>query len=77
MSEHISAIYENGTFRPLSKVDLDEGEEVDVILVRKGDSDPADSKRILSRIAGLPIKASEDEFSGADHDIILYPKTEQ
>lgn len=77
MSEHISAIYENGTFRPLSKVDIDEGEEVDVILVRKSDSDPADSRRVLSRIASLPIEASDGEFSGADHDTILYPKTEQ
>lgn len=77
MSESISAIFENGKFRPLSNVDLDEGEEVNVILLRKSDSDPVESRRILSRIASLPAEGSSDEFSGADHDTILYPKTEQ
>jgi predicted DNA-binding antitoxin AbrB/MazE fold protein len=77
MNESISAIFENGKFRPLSTVDLDEGEEVSVILLRKTDSDPAKSRRILSRIASLPVEGSGDEFSGADHDTILYPKSEQ
>jgi predicted DNA-binding antitoxin AbrB/MazE fold protein len=77
MSEPITAIFENGSFRPLSKVDLDEGEEVNVILLRKSDYDPAESNRILSRIASLPIEGSDDKFSGVDHDTILYPKAEQ
>jgi predicted DNA-binding antitoxin AbrB/MazE fold protein len=77
MNESIAAIFENGRFRPLSNVDLEEGEEVSVILLRRTDSDPAESRRILSRIASLPVEDLDIDFSGADHDTVLYPKSEQ
>ncbi len=74
MSHTIAAIYENGVFRPLEKVDLDNGDEVEVILLDKSDIGPQKSRDILAKIAELPMEGNTNGFSGKDHDDILYPK---
>ena len=74
MSHTIPAIFENGVFRPLEKVELDNGEEVEVILLDKADTGPQKSRDILAEIAALPMEGNTNGFSGADHDQILYPK---
>lgn len=74
MTHTITAIYENGIIRRLEKVELDNGETVEVILLNKTDADPTRSRQILSEIASLPIESESNGFSGEDHDQILYPK---
>lgn len=74
MSRTVTAIFENGIIRPLQPVDLDNGEEVEVILLKKGEPSPVEASTILSDIADLPLEGDSDAFSGADHDDILYPK---
>ena len=74
MSHTISAIFENGVFRPLEKVELTNGEAVEVILLDRSETDPKRSREILTEIANLPMEGSTNGFSGQDHDQILYPK---
>lgn len=77
MTRSVTAIYENGVFRPLESVDLTEGEEVEVLV----ESEPAPrietSREIIRKIASLPLESPDDGFSGADHDLVLYPKDDQ
>ena len=68
MSHTIPAVFENGVFRPLEKVELDNGEEVEVILLDRADTRPKRSREILSAIAGLPMEDDTNGFSGEDHD---------
>jgi predicted DNA-binding antitoxin AbrB/MazE fold protein len=77
MSRQIQAIYEKGVLRPLEPLKLDEGEELDVVLLPRSESRARAAARILSEIARLPPEGTDDGFSGADHDSILYPKDEQ
>jgi predicted DNA-binding antitoxin AbrB/MazE fold protein len=71
-----NAIYENGVFKPIQPVSLPEGARVELTIVpypmaRDGKS-PAE---ILERIANLPGNEEEDQgdnFSGEDHDEVLY-----
>ncbi len=74
MNRTIRAIYEDGVFLPLERVDLDNGEEVGVILLDKVDTGPQKSQKILAEIAALPMEGNTNGFSGEDHDQILYPK---
>jgi len=77
MSQQIQAVYENGVIRPLEPVHLAEGEELDVILISRQAKNPRPSARILADIAKLPIEGKTDEFSGEQHDQILYPNEER
>ena len=74
MSHTISAIFENGVFRPLEKVELNNGEAVEVILLDKTETNPKMSREILTEISKLPVEGSTNGFSGEDHDHVLYPK---
>jgi hypothetical protein len=38
------------------------------------DSETKSPSQILQDIAAMPLQGKEDEFSGRDHDKILYPK---
>lgn len=71
MSHTIPAIFENGVFRPLQKVELDNGEEVEVILLDRTDTTPKRSREILTEIANLPMEGDTNGFSGETHDQIL------
>ena len=72
MSHTNPAIYENGVIRPLEQIELTNGEEVEVILLKKKHTTPRKWAKILSEIAALPIEGDTDEFSGEDHDRVLY-----
>jgi predicted DNA-binding antitoxin AbrB/MazE fold protein len=72
MNQTIPAIYENGVIRPLQKLALDDGDEVDVIVVERS-FDPERVRNIIRQIAALPEPNDSEPFSGADHDKILYP----
>ncbi len=63
MNHTIPAIFENGVFRPLEKVELDNGEEVEVILLERADTSPKRSREILSAIA---VEGGTNGFSGED-----------
>ena len=77
MSQTIQAIIENGMIRPLGSLQLPDGEQVEVILLRRQDTDPSAVRSVIEKIAEMPSEGSDDSFSGADHDAILYPKTNQ
>lgn len=73
MTQQIQAIYEQGVLRPLKPIELNEGEKIEIVLVRP----QREVGKILSEIAKLPIEGEVDEFSGANHDEILYPKKQK
>ena len=77
MSRQIRAIYENGVIRLLEAVALDEGETLDVVLLSRRNEARPDAARILADIARLPLEGAQDEFSGAEHDRVLYPTGER
>jgi predicted DNA-binding antitoxin AbrB/MazE fold protein len=77
MSTVIHAIYENGVIRPFEPLELKDGDEVDVFLLKKELVDPKDSSRILSEIAQLPLEGETTPFSGEAHDEILYREDQQ
>lgn len=73
MNQQIQAIYEHGIIRPLEPLELEEGENVEVILLKKKHN----ASKVLAEIANLPIEGKTDKFSGADHDKELYPNDEK
>lgn len=75
MNQTIPAVIENGIIRPLSDIELTNGEEVEVIILPRGHATAGGAKKVLSEIAELPVEGATDDFSGADHDDILYPKS--
>lgn len=70
MSSTIQAIYEDGLIRPLEETSLSEGEELEIVLLKRRKPDAA---KILSQIAELEVEGENGNFSGQDHDEILYP----
>jgi len=75
----IQAVYESGVIRPLEPMTLSEGELIELILLPRNGNGNSDGSpaRILARIAALPLEGATDNFSGQDHDRILYPQFEQ
>jgi predicted DNA-binding antitoxin AbrB/MazE fold protein len=75
MTKKVKAVYEKGVLRPLNRLPLAEGMEVEVTLrfkkTRARRKVPAD---ILSSIAALPLEGNGTSFSGRDHDSVLYGK---
>ncbi len=63
MSRVVEAVYENGVLRPLEDLDLEEGERVKVIVV----------KRDLSRYRGVLGKASYEELRRFEEEAQLQP----
>jgi len=77
MTKQVEAVYEGGRLRPLEPLELPEGARLRVIVVTRDDDDEGERRtpaEILSEIAALPREGEADEFSGADHDSILYPR---
>jgi predicted DNA-binding antitoxin AbrB/MazE fold protein len=84
MSQEIRAIYENGLFRPLEPVLLTDHDVVSLVvspatqngLPVVGDELLARQRTALaemfSEADSLPLENPEDNFSGADHDLVLY-----
>ena len=76
MTTTVEAIYERGVLRLIQPLSLAEGTRVDVIVITQEPTAegrmPAD---ILATIAALPMEDGGEEFSGRDHDKILYGDT--
>ena len=70
----VDAIYENGVFRPVDPIALEEGTRVQVVVDKPvGPADPRTVARLLAEVAALPLTGTAT-FSGEDHDSILYPR---
>jgi predicted DNA-binding antitoxin AbrB/MazE fold protein len=75
MTMTVEAIYEQGVLRLKEPVSLEDGAHVDVIVItREPASGNAKASEILADIAALPLEGNGEEFSGRDHDRILYEK---
>ncbi|MEK7833943.1 MAG: antitoxin family protein [Acidobacteriota bacterium] len=77
MSQQVQAVYSGGVIRPLEKVILEEGEELSVLLLPRQKRRKVNPAETLNAIAALPIEGESDGFTGADHDLVLYPPAEQ
>ena len=72
MTTTVKAVYEQGLLRLLAPIPLEEGTHVEVIvIIREPASTEQSSAEILASIAAIPLESGE-EFSGRDHDRILY-----
>ncbi|NEQ75463.1 MAG: antitoxin family protein [Okeania sp. SIO2C9] len=74
----LEAVYEQGVLRLTKPLNLPEGTRVEITFVKSETNfqqkKPAD---ILAAIASLPLEGEQDEFSGRDHDRILYPEQDR
>ena len=61
MSSTIQAIYEKGVIRPLEETSLSEGEELEIMLLKRR---KPDASKILSQIADLDIENKNGIFRG-------------
>ena len=76
MTTTVEAIYEQGVLRLIQPLSLAEGTRVDIIVMTR--ESPAEGRTpadILAAIAALPMAVGGEEFSGRDHDKILYGDT--
>ncbi len=64
MPKIIEAVYENGVFKPLQKVDLKEGERVKIRV-------EIDKKKILAKYRGLLGKSSARELQVLEWEAIM------
>ena len=72
-----NAIYEQGVLRPAQPLDLQEGAEVEIVVMPKQAQEPLSGKALYEAVmkgAALPMEGKDDGFSGRDHDEVLYPK---
>ena len=73
MTTRFTAIFEDGLLRPTEPVSFEEGTEIDVIVVLPAtESNGQRANDVLAEIATLPMEIGGREFSGRDHDQILY-----
>ena len=73
MTKQVEAVYEDGRLRPLEPLQLPEGARLNIILVIRDDADSHKSPaEVLSEIAALPLEGADEQFSGRDHDSVLY-----
>ncbi|MHB1425807.1 MAG: antitoxin family protein [Gemmataceae bacterium] len=72
MTTHITAVYERGVLRPTAPLSLEEGAQVEVIVIQPPREDSAaQAADILAAIAALPTIGG-DPFTSRDHDQVLY-----
>lgn len=70
----VSVVYQNGVFRPVAPVQLEDGARGEVIVESpRRYWSPQDVAQALQKIAAMPSQGAGD-FSGEDHDSILYGK---
>jgi predicted DNA-binding antitoxin AbrB/MazE fold protein len=75
MTKEIEAVYEQGLIRPLQPLELPEGTHLDLIVItHEQPKTNGSTAEIVAEIAALPPEGSSDDFSGREHDSILYPK---
>ena len=75
MTTTVEAIYEQGVLRLIQPLSLAEGTRVDIIVMTREPAEGRTSADILAAIAALPMEVGGEEFSGRDHDKILYGDT--
>jgi predicted DNA-binding antitoxin AbrB/MazE fold protein len=68
MNKQIQAVYEGGVIRPLEPVALNEGEELDVVLLPRHKQTQRNPAEALAEIAPSSIEGKQDAFSGTEHD---------
>ena len=77
MSITCKAVYQQGVLRPAQPLDLQEGTEVEIVVTPKQPHEPLVGKERydwIMKTAALPREGKDDDFSGEDHDKILYPR---
>ena len=72
MVTRVHAIYRNGAFFPECPLSVPDGAKVELTV--ESSDPPAALAAALDKIADLPREGTDDGFSGADHDRVLYPK---
>lgn len=85
----LQVIYENGVLRPVHPLDLEEGTQLEVVMIEitaSPSSPPSPSQAPvdeeayaqflfqLDNIAALPLQSTPQPNTARDHDAILYPK---
>lgn len=68
------AIYEQGVLKLSQPIPLAEGTHVEIIVISNKTTDSSPGE-LLAKIAALPLEGKSDDFSGRDHDQILYPSS--
>jgi predicted DNA-binding antitoxin AbrB/MazE fold protein len=69
----VEAIYEKGILKLSEDVNIKDGTTVKVIIIPLDtELEKNDPVNILQEIAQLPLEGKTDDFSGVDHDSILY-----
>ncbi|UBF26465.1 DUF104 domain-containing protein [Kovacikia minuta CCNUW1] len=75
MTITIEAVYEQGLLRLLQPLPLAEGTRIEIIVIStEVQSEIKTPGKVLAEIAAMPLEGSNNEFSGKDHDSILYPQ---
>jgi predicted DNA-binding antitoxin AbrB/MazE fold protein len=75
MTVTVEAIYEQGILRLSQPIPLAEGTHVQVTIISPPvEFETKSPSQILKDIAAIPLQGKQDEFSGRDHDAILYPQ---
>lgn len=75
MTMTVEAIYERGMLRLKEPISLEEGAHAEVIVItREPAHGNASAAEILANIAALPMEGDGEEFTGRDHDRVLYEK---
>jgi len=75
MTKEIEAVYEHGIIRPLAPLELPEGARLDVIVITHEQLETnGNAAEVLAEIAALPLEGSTDDFTGREHDTVLYPR---
>lgn len=69
----VQAIYEKGILKLSEDVNIKDGTTVKVIIIPLDiELEKNDPVEILQGIAQLPLEGKTNDFSGVDHDSILY-----
>ena len=72
MSEILSAVFESGSFHPLIRPHLSEGEQVEILVRPRRLLNPPAVAAELAAAATLPVICPGDPLTSQDHDRILY-----
>ncbi|MDX2241217.1 MAG: antitoxin family protein [Leptolyngbyaceae cyanobacterium bins.302] len=71
------AVYEQGVLKLVQPIPLAEGTRVEVTVVSTQLPRTENPSEILAKIAALPLEGHPDQFSGRNHDAVLYPPTSE
>ncbi|MBX3290148.1 MAG: hypothetical protein KF855_12465 [Acidobacteria bacterium] len=71
---NVKATYRNGTFVLEEPLEITDGATVELLVVQNGKKKKRKVADILAEIAALPLEGKTDQFSGRDHDDVLYGK---